>query len=291
MPAATARTLSVGPAHALQVPSQAALVARAGDRIEIAAGTYADCAVWLAPRVTIVGLDGGATITGPSCLDKGLFVVVGSGISGLTFRGARDSEHNGAGIRVFGDDLSVTRSRFLDNENGILAGGHADSALVVTDSEFRGNGSCEGACAHGIYAGQAIALLRVERCVFADTRVGHHIKSRARATVVVGNRIEDGAEGTASYLIDVPDGGNVLIQDNVLQKGQLTQNTETAISLGEEGAGNPTGVVIVRDNVFTNALDAPTVFVRNRTGTPAALSANRLNGLVTPLEGAGAVAP
>ncbi len=288
-----ARTLSVGPGHALQLPSQAALVAHAGDRVEIAAGTYADCAVWQVPRLTIVGLDGGATITGPACLDRGLFVVVGNGISvsGLTFRGARDSQHNGAGIRVFGDDLTVTHSRFLDNENGILAGGQAASALVVTDSEFRGNGSCEDACAHGIYAGQRIALLRVERCVFADTRVGHHIKSRARATVVIGNRIEDGAEGTASYLIDVPDGGNVLIQDNVLQKGPLTQNLSTAISLGEESAGNPTGMAIVRDNAFTSALATPTVFVRNRTGTPVALSANRLNGQITALEGPGTVAP
>lgn len=283
----------MGPGHALQVPSQAALLARAGDRIEIAPGTYADCAVWQAPRLTIVAPAGDATITGPSCNDKGLFVILGSGvsISGLTFRGARNSEHTGAGLRIFGDDVSVSHSRFLDNENGILAGGSPNSVLRVSDSEFRGNGSCAGACAHGVYAGRPIAALLVERCRFSDTHVGHHVKSRARTTAVVGTRIEDGADGTASYLIDVPNGGNVLIQDNVLHKGVRSQNASTAITLGEEGVTNRTDAVIVRDNVFTSDLTGAVLFVRNQTTTPATLAANRLRGMVTPLDGPGTVEP
>lgn len=277
----------------LQVPSQAALLARAGDRIEIASGTYADCAVWQAPRLTIVAPSGNATITGPSCNDKGLFVILGNGvsISGLTFQGARNSEHTGAGLRVFGDNVSVSHSRFLDNENGILAGGSPDSVLHVSDSEFRDNGSCAGACAHGVYAGRPIAALLVERCRFSDTRVGHHVKSRARTTIVVGSRIEDGSDGTASYLIDVPNGGNVLIQDNVLHKGARSQNASAAITLGEEGAINRTDTVIVRDNSFASDMPAAVLFVRNQTTTPATLVANRLRGAVTPLDGPGTVEP
>lgn len=290
---ASARILSVGPGHALQLPSQAAIVAAAGDRVEIAAGSYADCAIWRVSDLTIVAVGGPVTITGPTCLDKGLFVILGDriGISGVTFRGARNSEHTGAGVRVFGDNLQVTRSRFVGNENGILAGGSDDSTLVVSESEFRGNGSCEGACAHGIYAGRPIALLRVEGCVFADTQVGHHVKSRARTTIVVRSRIEDGPTGSASYLIDVPNGGNVLIQDNVLQKGPRAQNTEAAITLGEEGATNRSDVVIVRDNVLKDEVAGPTMFVRNRTTTPAILSGNRLSGPATPLQGPGSVTP
>jgi hypothetical protein len=277
----------------LRLPSQAALLARAGDRVEIAPGTYTDCAVWTAPRLTIVAPQGDVTITGPVCMDKGLFVVMSNDvhISGLTFEGARDTEHNGAGIRASGNNLRVTRSRFLNNENGILAGGAPDSTLVVTDSTFRGNGSCEGLCAHGIYAGAPIALLRVARCVFIDTQVGHHVKSRARTTVVEDSWIEDGASGTASYLIDIPDGGNVLIQHNVMQKGRLADNASTAISLGEGSNSNPSQVVIVRDNTFTSDLPDPTLFVRNATGTPVQMSGNHLIGRVTAVAGLGTVAP
>ena len=74
-----------------------------------------------------------------------------------------------------------------------------------------------------MYAGAPIFLLDIEHCVFLDTKIAHHIKSRARNTVVRDSRIEDGESGTSSYLIDVPNGGNVLIQGNQMEKGaQMT---------------------------------------------------------------------
>ena len=83
-------------------------------------------------------------------------------------------------------------SRFLNNENGILAGGGPDSVLRITDSEFIGNGTCIAACAHGVYAGAAIFLLDIQHCVFRDTKVAHHIKSRARTRLcgTVGSRMD-----------------------------------------------------------------------------------------------------
>jgi hypothetical protein len=86
----------------------------------------------------------------------------------------------------------VERSRFLRNENGILAGGSPDSVVRITDSEFIGNGACIDACAHSVYAGAPIYLLDIRRCVFLDTKVAHHIKSRARNTVVRDSRSRTG---------------------------------------------------------------------------------------------------
>jgi hypothetical protein len=288
---AAARTLAVGPHRLLKTPSQAAALAADGDRVEIDPGTYVDCAVWRASRLTIEATGPGVVLARRVCAERGIFITVGRNISirGLTFLRARGRFHNAAGILAVGDDLTVTRSRFFDNENGILAGGSANSVLHVTDSVFHGNGACEGACAHAIYAGGPIRLLDVEHCHFSDTHLGHHVKSRARNTILIGNRIEDGPTGNASYLIELPNGGNALIAGNVLQKGPHSDNPEVAISIGVEGVSNPTAVLIIRNNRFTNDLPTGTVFVRNGTTVPAELQGNVLVGNVVALQGPGVV--
>ena len=91
-------------------------------------------------------------VTGPACADRGLFVFLGDDITvrGLIFQGARDTWHNGAGILMEGANLTVENSQFLDNENGILAGGPPNSVVLIEHDLFRGNGSCEGSCAHAL---------------------------------------------------------------------------------------------------------------------------------------------
>jgi hypothetical protein len=282
---AGARELAVGPRHGLRAPSDAAAIAADGDVIRIDPGTYADCAIWKASRLLIEATGPGVVIAGKTCAQKGIFVTEGADITvrGITFADATVVWHNGAGIRAAGDNLTVERSRFLNNENGILAGGSSESVLRISDSVFIGNGACIEACAHGVYAGQPIYLLDIQRCVFANTRTAHHVKSRARNTVVRDSRIEDGPEGTASYLVDIPDGGNALIQSNVMEKGPHSENPVVAISIGEGSANNPTGALIVRDNVFENDMPAPTAFIRNSTGTPVTLLGNSFSGDVTPV--------
>lgn len=288
---AYARVILVGAHRLIKVPSQAATVARDGDRVVIDPGTYQDCSVWRASRLTIEAAAPGVTIAGKVCYERGIFVTAGAGITvrGIIFARARGLYHTGAGIFALGADLTVENSQFLDNENGILAGGQLDSRVRIVDSTFRGNGSCEGACAHGVYAGAAIMLLDIERCRFLDTRTAHHVKSRARNTIVVDSEISDGDTGTSSYLIDVPDGGNVLIQNNVLRKGARSSNVAAAISIGVEGVKNPTQAVIVRDNRFASDLPEPTIFVRNSSAVGAELSGNQLAGKTVPLRGPGSV--
>ena len=118
-----ARTLEVGPRHALKQPSMAAAAAMAGDTIRIDPAVYVDCAVWRASHLTIEASGPGVVITSKTCMGKGIFVVVGDDttIRGITFTRAVVPDHNGAGIRAIGAGLTVEQSRFLDNENGILA--------------------------------------------------------------------------------------------------------------------------------------------------------------------------
>lgn len=288
---ACARVLQVGPHRALKLPSQAALMARDGDTVTIDTGTYHDCAVWRASGLTIEGRGPNVEIADTVCAERGIFIVMGTNttIRGITFSGAHGAGHNAAGVLGVGDGLTVENSRFVNNENGILVGGSAASRVRVTGSAFLENGSCEGACAHGVYAGEHIGLLEVTYCQFVGTRVAHHMKSRALETIVENNEIEDGEVGTSSYLIDVPNGGNVSIIGNRLQKGAHSSNPEVAIAIGEEPGKIPTERIEVRGNRFRSDLPGSTIFVRNATGVSAVLEGNSLEGKVVGLDGAGLV--
>lgn len=285
-----AATLVVGPGKTYELPSAAAPAASPGDTIRILPGRYADCAVWRADGITIEGT-GRVTIVEKICDDKGLFVIAGSNITvrGLTFSGAHNRVHNGAGIRAEGVNLTVENSRFIDNDDEILADGKRASTIIVRHSYFRGNGTCAGACAHGIYAGR-IARLRIERSEFVGQREGHHIKSRAARTEILGDHVHDGLDGTSSYLVDIPNGGSVLIRGNRFEKGANSQNLGVAIAIGAEGADQgPTDRIDVENNSLVNDTGGPVVFVRNLTATPARLQGNTIGPNTTPLSGPGTV--
>lgn len=276
------RTLKVGADEVYKQPSAAAAAAFKGDTIIIDAGHYTDCAVWKADDLTIQA-NGEVVIDGPVCDDKGLFVIMGRNavVRGITFRGATSSAGNGAGIREHGETLTVENSTFLDNQNGILAATAKSGTVTIRNSRFEGNGTCvqeKMGCSHGIYI--AAGLLRVENSTFKRQREGHHIKSRSERTELVGNTIEDGADGTSSYLVDLPDGGSLVMRNNLLQKGVKAQNATCAITIGEESTRHPTAELILENNTFRNDLPTAVVFLRNATGTRPQLSGNILQGHV-----------
>ena len=288
LPQSEPGVLTVGPGMTYALPSQAAQAARTGNVIRIAEGSYSDCVRWNADDLVIEGVGSGAIITGAVCDDKGLFITRGRNITvrNITFVGARATSHNGSGIRADGPDLTVENSRFLDNDDGILAGNNPIGAIIVKNSLFRGNGNCIAACAHGIYAGH-IALLRVENSEFEEQHVGHHIKSRAARTEILNNSVQDGPNGSASYLVDLPNGGSGVISGNRFEKGPRSENRDVAIAIGAEGPmpENPPGEITIKDNVFTSHSGVTTAFVRNYTDNPVSLLGNRLLGDVTPLRG------
>ena len=277
---APAATLEVGTDKQYKMPSAAAAVAHDGDHITIAPGSYSDCAVWKANDLTIEGAGLDATvITGTPCDGKALFITQGNAITirGLALTGAHVGAFNGAGIRAEGGDLTIEHVRFANNEDGILAGSLPGKGIIVRDSEFIGNGTCAGSggCAHGVYVGH-LALLRVERSRFFGTRTGHHIKSRAARTEVIGCDLQDGASGTSSFAVDVPNGGAVLLRDNHIQKGPKSQNHTAALMIGAEGVTQPTPQIVVEHNTFQVDGGYTSYLVDNRTTTPAALIGNRL---------------
>ena len=287
---ASGDVLEVGPTQPLKLPSQAASIAKPGDVIRIAPGTYLDCAVWRSSDLTIQATGDGAVLAEKTCARKGIFVIAGNNVTvrNLTFERATVPDGNGAGIRAEGRDLTVDSSAFVDNENGILAASVPGSVIRITNSSFRGNGKCESMCAHGIYVNE-IDRLDVEHSRFIDQHVGHHIKSRARSTLLIDNDIADGPEGDSSYLVDIPNGGDLLLRGNRLQKGRRSANPRTIVAIGFEGVKNPTRSLSITGNTVISDLPFPTVFLDNRTSTPAILVGNHLYGQIKPLQGPGSV--
>ena len=286
---AAARTLEVGPGKPYAQPSQAAAAAQDGDRILIADGEDFDCGTFPQNNLTIEGAsEAGAVITDKACGGKASLVISGANVTvrSLTLTRVRVPDGNGAGIRAEGKGLTVDHVRFVNNQEGILAGDIPGGTIVVRGSEFTRNGSCERSCAHGIYVGN-LALLRVEGSTFRGTREAHDIKSRAARTEVVGNDIADGPDGTASYEVDIPNGGSVVVSGNQIEKGPKAGNHTAMIMIGEEGITQATREITVEGNTVRNDGDYATVLVFNGTATEAQVKGNHLAGQVTPLHGDG----
>lgn len=308
------RVLLVGPDRELKTPSAAAGIAQPGDTVRIDAGDYADCAVWQTPDLTIEGPDpkktgpagGVAHMRNTVCEDKAIWVFYRAPVTirHITFSGARSARRNGAGIRWEGGGrLAVHNSVFADNQMGILTHNRRASRLVVSDSRFEGNGACDTFCGHALYAG-LIDRLTVWNSVFSGHFFGHHIKSRALVSNIVGNSIEDGATGTSSYAINLPNSGTALLRDNRIQKGPLSDNPGCAICIGEEIAGsasaeprqtaataeaakrpritmqtNPSrGIVVERNRLINETGHADTALVWNRGPHEVSLKGNILTG-------------
>lgn len=284
-----AATLKVGANEEYKMPSAAIARATDGDTVAIDTGTYYDCALVKQNNLTIEGVGPNVVMTDKTCRGKALLITNGNNITvrNMTLQRARVPDQNGAGIRAQGGNLTVENTRFLDNEEGILVAKNPQASVKIIGSEFVGNGRCGKDCAHGIYTGP-IAALDVERSRFFDTHAGHSIKSRAAKTVVLNCDIEDGPTGTSSYQIDVPNGGDVLIEGNKLEKGPHAQNWATSIMIGEGGVSYPSDGLVIRNNTLINNTGHETTFVRNITATPAQLSGNVFQGgKVIPLKGDG----
>lgn len=283
-------TWRVGPGRALATPSAAAAVARDGDTVLIDAGSYVgDVATWTQDDLTLRGVGGRARLRagGRSAQGKAIWVIAGdrTTVDRIDFSGATVPDGNGAGIRQEGAGLTVIRSWFHDNQDGLLAGANPASDIVIRGSRFFRNGAGDG-YTHNLYVG-AVRSLTVSGSYLWGAVTGHELKSRAARNTIVGNRITD-AGATASYSIDLPNGGSSLIAGNVVIQGPRSENP-TLVSYGAEGLGRGSRELWVVNNTFVNRRDSGT-FVHAAAGTSAHLRNNLLVGPGELIDLAGASA-
>lgn len=281
------RLLRVGPGQELRQPSDAARIARPGDIIEIEAGRYrGDAATWRSNDLVIRGRGGFAHLdaSGTRIANaKGIWVVQGDNvrIQGIRFSGAAVPDRNGAGIRAEGDRLHVIGSVFDGNENGILSNPVPGGTMTIEYSEFFGNGHPSGQ-AHQLYIARSAELV-LRGNYFHNARVGSNIKSRAAVNRILYNRVVDGRDGRASYLVDLSNGGRAYLVGNQLQQGPQAENFHLVAFAPEGAQQGPQELWLVHNTLVNDRHNG--VFVRNFGAGQVWLYNNLLVGRGTPVQG------
>lgn len=283
-----AAILNVGPTQSFKTIAAAVAASHDGDTISVAAGTYANDFAEIRTKISLVAAGGRVTMRADNDIPNGKGILITDtdiSITGFTFKGAKVTDgdgENGAGIRYQSGNLVLLKCYFRNNQEGLLANPSSGS-ITIDSSEFDHNGDRTGPGAgytHNIYAGQ-IALLNIQNSYFHDAVIGHEIKSRAAKTIINATRIMDGPTGTASYSIDLPNGGAATITASSIQQGRRSGNP-AIISYGEEGSLQPNSTLTVSGNTIENDLTdhIPTAVV-NATGNTATITSNQVWGLTS----------
>lgn len=279
-----ARTIVVGAGADVERISDAASIARDGDTIEIAAGVYrGDVAVWRQRKLTIRGSGARPVLIadGQSAEGKAIWVIRNGtfDIENIEFRGARVASGNGAGIRFEHGKLRIGNCAFHDNQNGILTGNDKKAELIVENSVFSDAPVQTDPPPHLLYVGR-IAVLSISGSHFHSGRVGHLIKSRAQKSELRYNLVYDGADGSASYEIEFPNGGQATLVGNVIGQSAATANP-VLVAFGAEGAFWPENRLQLAHNTLLSAGWKPAWFIRVwEKNFPAGLEIRTLNNLI-----------
>ena len=171
-------------------------------------------------------------------------------------------DKNGACIRFEGKNLTVKNVYFHDAEQGLLAGGD-HGKIIIEDSRFERLG--KAGYAHGIYVGGGRLLIRRSRFL-ASKDQGHEIKSRADFTVIE-NSIIASLDGDDSRLIDIPNGGRVIIRNNLIVEGPNTVNFQM-LSWGVEGVKKARNSFTLINNLIISDRQAGSVLIGLGEGLP-----------------------
>ncbi|HYM20050.1 MAG TPA: T9SS type A sorting domain-containing protein [Candidatus Kapabacteria bacterium] len=275
-----AKQWNVGPGLPYTAPSKVMGLVQTGDTVVIQSGLYSgDVGFWTKDSLVIYCPNGFAHLdaNGKNAGGKGIWVVDGNHtkIINIEFSGVTVPDQNGAGIRLEGVGLELRHCYFHDNDEGVLAGddpGHDSSDVLFEACEFDHNGFGDG-YSHNMYINH-LRSFAVRFCYIHRAKVGHNIKSRALNTYIMYNRIMDEADGTASYTIDLPNGGNAYIIGNSIQKGPLAQN-HPIITFGEEGLSNPAKQLYVVNNTIVSE-NPKAVYISLPSGFDSAFAYNNL---------------
>lgn len=224
--------------------------------------------MWTQNNLIIRGKGGRAHLQadGASAEGKATWVIKGKSttVENIEFSGARATDENGAGIRQEGAGLTVRHCYFHDNEDGILAGTNPESEVLIESSEFANNGHGDGQT-HNMYIG-AIGRFTLRTSYSHGAKIGHNVKSRARENFILYNRIMDEQAGTASYEVDLPNGGLAYLIGNLIQKGPRADNS-TLVSYGAEGHSYPINELCVVNNTMVSDHPGGGRFVLAASGT------------------------
>lgn len=218
---------------------------RDGDTLSLGPGVYTRGFHLRASGVTIEGR-GHVVFKGAVVGGKGSFVLQGNNtvVRNIECYGVKVSDFNGACIRLEGQNLTLDHVYFHDSEQGVLAG-RKPGTVIVSDSRFSRLG--RDGRAHGIYVNGGELIIRDSQFL-SSVDEGHEIKSRARRTVIE-RTIVASLGGNDSRLLDISDGGELIVRDSILEKGPASENGDL-IGFGLEKSRYPAPRIELTNNIF-----------------------------------------
>lgn len=219
--------------------------AKNGSLILLRAGVYQQAGVLSADNVTIRG-EAGVVIRSKAINGKAAMVIKGRNITieNIECYDIQVADENGACVRFQGTNLVLDNVYFHDAETGLLTGRNAGRVLIK-NSKFERLG--KKGQAHGIYVGGG-ELYIYKSQFLAGKSEGMEVKSRARKTVVEKSVIAS-LDGYDSRLLDIPNGGELIVKDSLLQQGNRTSNWNL-IGFGLEGYKHQVNKIQLLGNII-----------------------------------------
>lgn len=258
--------------------------------VVIAPGTYRECGVQQAGRITFKAATPGSVIfDGATCEDKAALVLRGEGsvVDGIIFRNMRVPDGNGAGIRIEIGDLTVTNSMFLDSQEGILGATDQPTRIRIDRSTFAGLGQCDETpdCAHSVYLANT-GTISVTNSRFERGRGGHYVKLRSPRVSITDNSFDDTKGSKTNYMIDLPEGATGRIAGNEFVQGRHKENWSGLIVVAAEQRKFRSAGLVVEGNTATLApgQQKSPAFLANVSGERLVLGANRIGAGIKAYE-------
>ncbi|ACO47536.2 right-handed parallel beta-helix repeat-containing protein [Deinococcus deserti] len=277
----TGRVLTVGIGKAYSTVRAAVAASQDGDTIRVDPGTYTNDFFEINTRITIESTSGLARLVATVAPPNGKAIITTNTdvtLRGLELTGAKVADRNGAGVRYQGGHLVIEDSYLHGNENGLLAASAPAGSIRITRTEFARNGLGSPGQTHNLYVNE-VGQVIFDRSYSHSAVVGHEFKSRARTTIITNSRLFD-LDETASYSIDVPNGGHLTVTGNVIEQGARSQNA-FIVSYGTEGLLRDGLNVTISDNTVINRRSSG-LGILNPGKVPMTVSNNTLFGISVP---------
>lgn len=227
--------------------ADAVAAAQPGDTILLSKGVYEEAALVTVSGLTIKA-EPGAHLRRRAVEGKAALVIRADDVvvEGLECSEISVPDGNGACVRIEGRNLTLRGVYFHDNQEGVLGG--VGGWVLVEDSIFERNGGRRG-YSHGLYIARSVEEFTFRRNKVLGTKdEGQGVKSRAQKTIIEDSVIA-GLASRDSRAIDIPNGGDIVIRGNVLQKGPNSSNSQM-IGLGLEGSLHPQSQAVVENNLI-----------------------------------------
>ncbi len=217
-----------------------------GDTLLIAEGTYQIPIVIKKNNITIKG-NGYVIFEKSAAHSKGYILSQGDNLTveNIECRYIRVRDGNGACIRQEGKDLTLNHVYFHNSQEGILETSKNAGFIKIFNSRFERLG--HNGQAHGVYTNKA-ELFIYQSLFIATKSEGHAIKVRGKK-LTIDKSIIVSLSAVDSRLIDMPNGGEMVVRASILAQGPNSSNGQV-IGLGLEGVTHEKNSILLSDNLI-----------------------------------------